>query len=121
LVYNFFTDSPLKNKWRVVYEYVQKTRASNVKDEVMESYPVFDADRYTGLCSELKHLYVAVTRARQRLWIYEEDEEFCQPMLDYWALSALVKVQVVEQSFFFGIVSTNTQKDWRRRGVQVYA
>lgn len=30
--------------------------------------------RFNLLCSELKQLYVLLTRARQRLWIYDEEE-----------------------------------------------
>ena len=32
---------------------------------------VFDARKYSGMCSELKHLYVAITRARVQLFIME--------------------------------------------------
>jgi tetratricopeptide (TPR) repeat protein len=33
------------------------------------------------LCSELKHLYVAVTRPRNQLWIFESDEKVVEPVV----------------------------------------
>lgn len=32
-----------------------------------------DINEYTGLCDELKALYVCITRAKKRLFIYDED------------------------------------------------
>ena len=36
--------------------------------------PVFDSKRFSGMCSELKHVYVAITRARIQLFIIETSE-----------------------------------------------
>ncbi|KAK9185221.1 hypothetical protein WN943_025576 [Citrus x changshan-huyou] len=48
------------------------------------SFPSFNEAKHNLLCSELKQLYVAITRTRQRLWIWENMEEFSKPMFDYW-------------------------------------
>ncbi|XP_037494080.1 TPR and ankyrin repeat-containing protein 1-like [Jatropha curcas] len=80
LLYNFFGSSPLRNKWRVVYEYMKE---QNLLDE---SSPVFNMAKHNVLCSELKQLYVAITRTRQRLWICENLEELSKPMFDYWKI-----------------------------------
>lgn len=34
-----------------------------------------------ALCSELKHLYVAITRARNQLWFVEGSENSVKPVL----------------------------------------
>ena len=41
----------------------------------LKSYPNFSDSKHNLLCSELKQLYVAITRTRQRLWICENTEE----------------------------------------------
>jgi len=54
----------------------------------------FDQDsNQSVLCSELKQLYVGVTRTRSRRWIYEDAEEFSTPMFDYWKMKNLVQFQ----------------------------
>lgn len=47
-----------------------------------------------GLCSELKHLYVAITRARGQLWFVESIESSVDPVLH--ALRTSGNEQVVE-------------------------
>jgi superfamily I DNA/RNA helicase len=39
-------------------------------------FPSFDEGKFAALCGELKQLYVAITRARQELFIIDEDKEF---------------------------------------------
>jgi hypothetical protein len=84
LVYNFFTDSPLGAKWRVVYNYLKDAPAHSSIAFSATACPLFDPTKHHLLCSELKHLYVVLTRARQRLWIFDESPELRCPMLDFW-------------------------------------
>ncbi|KAK3222796.1 hypothetical protein Dsin_009821 [Dipteronia sinensis] len=56
------------------------------------SFPSFDEAKHSILCSELKHLYVSITRTRQRLWIWENMEELSKPMFDLWKTKSLVKL-----------------------------
>ncbi|KAF7310359.1 UvrD-like helicase ATP-binding domain-containing protein [Mycena chlorophos] len=59
LLYNFFADSHVDEaQWRVVLNMLEGVRA-----------PPLDALRHGAVCTELKFLYVAVTRARNNLWI----------------------------------------------------
>ncbi|RIA97760.1 P-loop containing nucleoside triphosphate hydrolase protein [Glomus cerebriforme] len=66
LLYNFFTDSPACRKWRVIL---------SALSENSDPVPTFSYEKHYILSSELKHLYVAITRARQRIWICEENKE----------------------------------------------
>lgn len=55
--------------------------------------------KHNVLCSELKQLYVALTRAKKRLWICEEDvEEFSKPMFSYWEKKNLVQFKILDNS-----------------------
>lgn len=70
VLYNFFTSS------------------DHVRDfQVATNLPApadFDGGKHIALCSELKQLYVAITRAQNRLWFFEKDEGNVKPMLNYW-------------------------------------
>ncbi|CAG8456098.1 7109_t:CDS:10 [Funneliformis mosseae] len=66
LLYDFFTDSPVHLHWRVIL---------SVLDDYSEGIRDFNSDKHYILFSELKHLYVAITRARKRLWIFDKNSE----------------------------------------------
>ncbi|GKD63639.1 UvrD-like helicase, ATP-binding domain, P-loop containing nucleoside triphosphate hydrolase, partial [Tanacetum coccineum] len=96
LLYNFFGTSPLKDQWRVIYGYMKE---HNWLDEKLpQSFPTFNEARHSLLCSELKQLYVAITRTRQRLWICENKEELSRPMFDYWKIRGLVQMRKLDDS-----------------------
>ncbi|KAI5983593.1 hypothetical protein EDD15DRAFT_2487286 [Pisolithus albus] len=85
LLYNFFEDSSVDlSRWRVVL---------NATNEVVGGYhrsqlqaPAFERDesRYAAICSELKLLYVGITRARKRLWIVDKSDK-AEPMKLFWS------------------------------------
>ncbi|KAG0608710.1 hypothetical protein M758_8G126400 [Ceratodon purpureus] len=115
LLYNFFTDSPLRNKWRVIYAFMaEQGSATNL------TFPTFDVKHHNLLCSELKQLYVMLTRARQRLWIYDECIENHKPMLDYWMASGLVQVKQLDATLAGELKSQSTAEDWNKRGVKMF-
>ncbi|KIO30551.1 hypothetical protein M407DRAFT_20439 [Tulasnella calospora MUT 4182] len=60
LLFNFFTDSPATvTDWRAMFLAQKEGRQ-------------FDHRRHSILQSELKSLYVGLTRARERVWVWEE-------------------------------------------------
>ncbi|ONM14317.1 P-loop containing nucleoside triphosphate hydrolase superfamily protein [Zea mays] len=118
LLYNFFSSSPLRNKWRVVYDYM-KTRDVTSSSEVI-SHPGFDRNKHYLLCSELKQLYVAITRTRQRLWICENADDYCQPMFDYWKKLCIVEVRLLDSSLIQAMQTGSSTDDWRLRGTKLF-
>ncbi|GKC89789.1 UvrD-like helicase, ATP-binding domain, P-loop containing nucleoside triphosphate hydrolase [Tanacetum coccineum] len=96
LLYNFFGTSPLKDQWRVIYGYMKKYDWLDKKHP--QSFLTFTEARHGVLCSELKQLYVAITRTRQRLWICENKEELSKPMFDYWKMRGLVQIRKLDDS-----------------------
>lgn len=117
LLYNFFGASPLKNKWRVVYEYMN-TR--NILEPCRtRSFPSFDEAKHNLLCSELKQLYVAITRTRQRLWICENSDENCKPIFDYWKKLCLVQVRHLDSALVQAMQTASSAEDWKLRGIKV--
>ncbi|XP_041012064.1 uncharacterized protein LOC121255674 isoform X3 [Juglans microcarpa x Juglans regia] len=114
LLYNFFGSSPLKNKWRVIYEYMKEY------DLLDSTSPSTFSTKHNVLCSELKQLYVAVTRTRQRLWICENTEEFCKPMFEYWKKKCLVQVRQLDDSLAQAMQVASSSEEWRSRGMKLY-
>ncbi|XP_012837480.1 PREDICTED: uncharacterized protein LOC105958026 [Erythranthe guttata] len=96
LLYNFFGSSPMSDQWRVLYEFLKQKDLLDATTP--KSFPSFSESRHNILCSELKQLYVAITRTRQRLWICENDEELSKPILNYWRRLCLVQVRKIDDS-----------------------
>ncbi|KAI3734269.1 hypothetical protein L6452_13734 [Arctium lappa] len=118
LLYNFFGTSPMKDQWRVIYGYMKE---KNLVDEKgCHSFPSFSEARHNVLCSELKQLYVAITRTRQRLWICENREELSKPMFDYWKRRGLVQLRKLDDSVAQAMRVASNPQEWRERGKKLY-
>ncbi|MCD7457192.1 hypothetical protein HAX54_034455, partial [Datura stramonium] len=114
LLYNFFSSSPLGNQWRVVYQFIKEQCLADL------SFPSFCDARHNILCSELKQLYVAITRTRQRLWICESVDEFSRPMFDYWQMLSLGEVREVDDSIVDTMQTFSTPEEWKSRGMKLF-
>ncbi|KAG1809265.1 hypothetical protein EV424DRAFT_1328374 [Suillus variegatus] len=76
LLYNFFEDSAVDlSRWSIVLNGVDGQGYA----------PNFERDeaRYAGVCSELKLLYVGITRARKNIWIVDKSDK-SEPMRVFW-------------------------------------
>ncbi|KAH6770323.1 hypothetical protein C2S52_015126 [Perilla frutescens var. hirtella] len=118
LLYNFFGSSPMSNQWRVVNEFSNEKEIHGADSP--KSFPSFSDSRHNILCSELKQLYVAITRTRQRLWICENNAEFFQPMLDYWGRSDLVQVRDIDDSLAETMQRASRPEEWKSRGIKLF-
>ncbi|KAF8539048.1 hypothetical protein BDD12DRAFT_981228 [Trichophaea hybrida] len=75
-LYNFFSTSPYGSDFRVLEELLIRHHSSD-PNETARSMEI-----NITMCSELKHLYVAVTRARARLWIIENSDNVMRPIIN---------------------------------------
>ncbi|PIA45304.1 hypothetical protein AQUCO_01700678v1 [Aquilegia coerulea] len=112
----FFEKSSLRETWEVVYDFMAH---ENLLDPLSHKYPSFDEDRHSALCGELKELYVAITRPKQRLWIFERTG-CAKPLFAYWK-----KLGVVNQGefdiFFAGCMQGFCKhEDWNLRGQKFF-
>ncbi|KDN37507.1 hypothetical protein RSAG8_10106, partial [Rhizoctonia solani AG-8 WAC10335] len=83
LLYNFFEDSVASaTTWRIVLHGLDSSRH--------RSLPQFDPIRHAIICSELKNLYVGLTRARSHCWIWDISER-AEPMKEYWTEQNLIE------------------------------
>lgn len=121
LLYNFLSSSPIKEQWNLIYSFMKE---KNILGHTSRwSFPSFDHAKHRLLCSELKQLYVAITRTRQRLWILEtgDGEGFSAPMCDYWKAMQLVKVRGLDDSFLEEIQVRSSKEEWKSRGIKVFS
>ena len=117
LLYDFLGSSPLKNEWRVVYNYMNKNNL--LGPDSPKSFPSFNKAKHKLLCFELKQLYVAITRTRQRLWIFENMEDQSKPVLDYWKKLKIVEVGEFHGSLVEEIQVKSSDEEWNSRGIKV--
>ncbi|XP_062112272.1 uncharacterized protein LOC133823483 isoform X1 [Humulus lupulus] len=116
LLYNFLSSSPIKNQWRVIYEFMKENNI--ILHEVPTSFPSVNEAKHRLLCSEIKQLYVAVTRTRQRLWIFEN--ELSHPMCDYWKEQNIVEVRGLDNCLIKEIQVASSVEEWRSRGMKFF-
>ena len=69
ILWNFFTGCADSSGLRSLHKILR------------EDCGTFDARRHAGMCSELKHLYVAVTRARMQIFLVEMSESTVAPVV----------------------------------------
>ncbi|KAI3849020.1 hypothetical protein MKX03_011463 [Papaver bracteatum] len=118
LLYNFFGTSPLKNQWRVIYGYMEELDLFHCTEH--KSFPSFCSTKHKILCSELKQLYVALTRAKQRLWIYENVDKFSLPIFDYWKKLGVAQVRHLDESLAQTMRVGSSKEEWCSRGVKLF-
>ncbi|KAG7086906.1 hypothetical protein E1B28_002824 [Marasmius oreades] len=79
LLFDFFEDSAVDlSQWRVVLNLIPPS------DRNFISAPRFEETQHAGVNSELKFLYVAITRARKNMWIVDRSGRG-EPMRLLWA------------------------------------
>ncbi|KAA8532336.1 hypothetical protein F0562_032409 [Nyssa sinensis] len=118
LLYNFFSSSPFKNKWRVIYEYMKERDLLDSNSP--PSFPSFNQEKHNLLCSEMKQLYVAITRTKQRLWICENVDELSEPMFHYWKKLSIVQVRQLDDSFIKEMQVASSRDEWKSRGIKLF-
>ncbi|CAE6538460.1 unnamed protein product [Rhizoctonia solani] len=117
LLYNFFQDSEAPaSAWRVILSLSVRNESVRVQFEKSESHiaasPV--------LCSELKQLYVAVTRARHRCWIWDSGETI-DAMKVLWEGLKLITISDSLDSLSKFAASSKDLRQWAQRGQEFFS
>lgn len=107
--------SPLGTKWRAIYGFMDY-KGYNCEQA---QYPKFDNTKHNLLCSELKHLYVAITRAKQRLWIYEDNPQNAKPMVDYWNKMSIIQSKCLDRAMLETMYVASNSEEWKKKGIKV--
>ncbi|KAG7450850.1 uncharacterized protein BT62DRAFT_1001665 [Guyanagaster necrorhizus] len=114
LLYNFFADSPTgPAQWRVVLNAIEES-----KQDPRNPPPRFDYIRHANICSELKCLYVAITRARENIWI-ADGSETGEPMRIFWNSKNLIN-NFTPGSDVPRLASESTPEEWAAEGRELF-
>lgn len=122
LVYNFFSDSAAREEWRVINTYLDESKQDTdqstlPKKRDMERPLAFDPTAHQVLCSELKHLYMIVTRAKRSLWIFDDASERRQPIETLWNGKNFFTTKLEISQFES---RKSTKSDWFETGVLLF-
>ncbi|KAI8838129.1 hypothetical protein BC829DRAFT_421315 [Chytridium lagenaria] len=83
LLYAPFGSSPAGNAWRVFL--------NEIPDRKGAPCPKFTEEKHNILSTELKILYTGITRARQRLWIFDPVVDAREALFSLWHSLSLVE------------------------------
>ncbi|KAJ2932243.1 hypothetical protein H1R20_g4868, partial [Candolleomyces eurysporus] len=109
LLYRFFEDSTADlGQWRVVLNLVKAATGQSM------CAPRFDEERHAGICSELKFLYVAITRSRKNLWIIDCSDK-AEPMKMLWESKGYID-SYVPGSDGPRLAQSSTPEEWDTTG-----
>eukprot|EP00873_Tetraselmis_striata_P006323 jgi/Tetstr1/426587/TSEL_016865.t1 len=106
LIYNFFSSSPAQSRqlWHALRNFApdaapswkalaQTASGARQAPKGKDGIPTFVPGSHNRLCSELKHLYTAVTRARKQLWFFDDNKELREPMMRIWLAKQCIKIE----------------------------
>jgi hypothetical protein len=69
-LYDFFADSSASlSQWRVILNGMAEAERTGV------AMPDFNESRHAAICTELKFLYVGLTRARNHCWLWDTSDK----------------------------------------------
>ncbi|KDQ17282.1 hypothetical protein BOTBODRAFT_185985 [Botryobasidium botryosum FD-172 SS1] len=105
LEFNDANSSASNSEWRVVL--------NALKDQGFTA-PTFDDIRHASICSELKCLYVALTRARNNCWISDTSQK-AGPMKQFWMSRQQVQV-VRSKDEIPHFAANSTEAEWEKAG-----
>ena len=103
ILFNFFTDSEVsQDKWRILnnvkkvdidtyYKNVEKYEELKKKVDKLKCLTMIDQSKLSLLCTELKNLYVAVTRPKKNLIIFDEDLSKRSAMQQFWDYMGVIQ------------------------------
>ncbi|KAJ6498051.1 P-loop containing nucleoside triphosphate hydrolase protein [Mycena vitilis] len=112
LIFNFFENSPVgEAQWRVVLNAIENQK--NVPA------PMFDKSRHAGVCVELKFLYVAITRARNNVWIADTSPKG-EPMRMLWSSKSQVQT-CTPGTDTPKLAISSTAEEWEEQGRKLFA
>ncbi|CAE6484842.1 unnamed protein product, partial [Rhizoctonia solani] len=107
LLYNFFEDSVASDTtWRIVLH--------GLNSRKYHPLPQFEEVRHAVICSELKNLYVGLTRARNHCWILDVSKR-AEPMKIFWTERNLIE-QCGPGDLIPRLSASSSKSEWEERG-----
>jgi ATP-dependent exoDNAse (exonuclease V) beta subunit len=105
-VFNFFTDSTASvPAWKEL-----------IDAQLPEGTGTFDVRKHMMLCEELKHLYVAITRAKHRVFLFDSDADKRRPMYRFMQERQLVVADWHYDLQEGGLALKSHASEWANKG-----
>ena len=120
-------------EWRVVGTYkgnqnentnVGATGIAEIKVDSLEckARPLeFNPDQHKILVLEFKYLYTAITRARAKVWLFDESEEARAPMFEYFQKREVVVLEDNIVSLEGKFAQKSEESEWKEKGHSFYS
>ncbi|CAE6444861.1 unnamed protein product [Rhizoctonia solani] len=108
ILYNFFSESDCEEAWDFVHGFPMKAHR-NARDSIPP----------LSLCNELKLLYVALTRAQKRCWIWDHGYVI-DAMKKFWEAQGLVATKSITNMVSWGSNTSNSAQ-WIAKGQEYFA
>ena len=131
-LWNFVTDSTASQEWRILLTFLVERDDHGIEKELIASMHAaenskdvkgmlrilqFSEQEHHIMCSELKQLYTAITRARVRVVIYDENPATRAPLFYFFERLGLCdKIKILEDGPTPGFVKETSADEWRARG-----
>ncbi|KAI9462689.1 hypothetical protein HD554DRAFT_2288449 [Boletus coccyginus] len=120
LLYNFFEDSAIDiSRWRVLLNHAEGEVDGQGLVEVHAPSFGRDEGRFAGVCSELKLLYVGITRARKNLWIFDKSDK-SEPMRMIWTSRNQVRNCTPGTDEVPHLAVSSTAEEWESFGHDLF-
>ncbi|KAF8598545.1 hypothetical protein BDV93DRAFT_561252 [Ceratobasidium sp. AG-I] len=117
VVYNFFAESEAPTSaWRLVLGLTPRDESGRIRYDKSDLAPSISP----VLCSELKQLYVAVTRARHRCWLWDSGD-IVDLMQAFWSVFGLITVSDSLKGMGRFAASSADLRQWAHRGQELFA
>ncbi|KAG8771351.1 hypothetical protein FRC12_003660 [Ceratobasidium sp. 428] len=117
IIYNFFSESDASaSNWNALLPLVGELRNGRVYYDKHTALP----STSPTLCSELKQLYVAVTRARHRCWLWDSGEVINLTKA-FWLKFGLLEEASSPQKVAAFAVSSKDLQAWIQRGQDFFS
>ncbi|KAG9099397.1 hypothetical protein FS749_001369 [Ceratobasidium sp. UAMH 11750] len=117
IIYNFFSESAAPaSSWRTILALTGEARNGRI---YYDKHTVLPSTSPT-LCAELKQLYVAVTRARHRCWLWDSGE-VVNLTKTFWSNFGLVELANNLERVAEFAVSSNDWQEWIHRGEEFFS
>ncbi|KAG6329809.1 hypothetical protein ID866_9280, partial [Astraeus odoratus] len=111
-LYNFFEDSAAEySQWRLVLAECGDSKVSSAFER--------DEDQFALLCTELRVLYVGITRAINNLYLLDKSNK-SKPMRTFWSSRDLIRCTPVEANISHYVAKSDPH-EWVASGRKLFA
>ncbi|KAF8598551.1 hypothetical protein BDV93DRAFT_561257 [Ceratobasidium sp. AG-I] len=117
IIYNFFSESEASIlAWKTILELSPKSDDERITYHTTKPLPLISP----VLCSELKQLYVAITRARHRCWLWDSGAAI-DLMKTFWSGCGLLTISDSLKALAGFAAKPSEPRQWAHRGQQFFS